>query len=559
MKKNQKNVITVISIIVVILLLLYLGGFLDIANDDYNTYDGFGSDSVILNSGNEKWTISQNGCDISLSDGFLRIEGHSGCSFTISTKDLKGYDFKTAFNLDVQGTRHNSASGSISVGINQNDVCSLSASGTSRIQKNVLSEITQNRANQDVYNGNCNGIDLSSEFPAGENTELTYTGQLTYSLAYIDYLKTRPFFSCEIQQDEVLVKDTFSAGQFGYSDLSFKPFKFCTTDFPVLIQEVGTGVTSDKRGDITTKLSYREPIIVPEGRIYIVGYIADYSNGMKERCSVGQSYNTKLGKCEQYATEESDIIEVVREVKFIEVGKNEFTFTNSGSIGDLSISSSAPKFTCSDTYATAPNPNEGCWNIPVTAGNGAFNPIYGKEFLIKTGIVGKAFTEAVWENGILRNNKYTNTILVTINDLFDVIPSFDKAYFVNQNEEAYLYLTIDNKVANFKDAGVKIVIDNKLLNTEETKFVSFPITLGENTYKIKKETGQLGQFEYKITPFVTISGKNVFDNQQVTYSYEVIQKVTPQELIVKNEQITLIQKKCGFWCNLWEKIKAIFR
>lgn len=544
MKRKTKKYLPIVLIIGILAL---FGGLFSVSYDDYNMYDDFDLPTV----DETKWTVSQTNCQISVSEGTVYFGGGSSkapCSFTLSTKDLKGYDFKTEYSIDSQGTKHEGSEASLHIQIEGVNACTLSGSGNTRVQATSNAELTQNRANQNIYNVACGGFEKELDIQADNEVLLSYVGYVKYGTVSINYLKTRPFFSCEVLEGQVLVRKEFGSGILTYDKLKPKPERFCK-DFPVLIQEVGTGITSDKRGDLVTQIANNVvPIIIPEGKTYVFSYIARYQEGMPQ-CKIGEFINLNTNKCEQYAVEKEEVITPINQVNKQNVGKNEVTFTNNGYIGDLAISSQAPKFICVDSgIFNAPNPKEGCWQIPITSGSDALNPLYGTEFTLKPNVIGKAYTEATVENGILRGNKFTNTIIITIKDLFSVVSVPDESYSTLQNSDSSLSLSIDNKIANFNDAGVKVVIDNKLLNQEEIKFISFPIKLGKNTYKVPKDTSQLGQFTYTITPFATINNVKMYDDQTLTYSFEVVQ--TQQEVQ---------QKQCGFWCNIWNKIKSIFR
>ena len=364
----------------------------------------------------------------------------------------------------------------------------------------------------------------------------------------VDYLLFRPFFNCEVEDDQVIVKDTFST-TFTIDDLTFHPVKFCSDSLPVIIRDIEKGITGDLRGDITRSLAKGNIIQVPEKRVYTVGYITEFQEGMAERCEISQAYNTQKKKCEQYIEEKPDIIEVSREIKFIEVGLEEFAFKNQGKIGELEITSGKPEFICSSEDARkAPNPSEDCWLIPVNEAKIK----YGEKTQLNPYLSVTSYTEAEYR-GIVQEG-HTNTLKVSfLNKEFletELVKEIE--YFIIKGKQFNLPVIIDNKLSNFQQAGVRLEVNNVLLNKKSTTFVEFPIKKGKETYNINLEANQFGKFEYNIVPYIKVGDRFIFDDQQITYNLEVVDEVPKDVKIV--EKKSLLQKIINFLKDLFKRI-----
>lgn len=561
-KKKNRNISIFLAILV--LGLISLISFSLTLESDYNNYDDFTITSPAIlskNGADSKWNVQTN-CEIEYQEDTLRISSattETACTFDLTTsQNMKGYDLLTDF---VIGTNSGSQASSevvayISLGRN---IYTASHSKNKR-EKDIESShkiiATQNRANQKIYNVEVNGKEVQEMQTPQEKILFRYTLSLRGGYVEIDHLKFRPFFNCEVESDEVIIKDTFSEGSFTINDLSFRPLKFCSDSFPVIIRDTEKGITSDLRGDITKNIARGEHIQVPEGRVYSVGYIADYQKGMQERCALDTAYNTQKKRCEKYIEEKEDVIEVVREVKFIEVGNEEIIFENEAKIGDTVLTSGKPEFVCqSENSESAPNPQESCWLIPISYQGQDYKVQWGKEQQLNSYVKTTPYTNARFKDGSVESI-FTNTLKISLlnKEFLDVNP-VKSPYFVIKDQPFIVNLTIDNKLANFEDAGVKIDVNNILLNKKTTQLSQFPIKLGDNNYAFSEDSSQFGKFEYKITPFVKIGGKYIFDDQELTYNFEVVDEIP------KEGEVTLIEKsaKRALLQRIWEYIKNLFK
>lgn len=116
----------------------------------------------------------------------------------------------------------------------------------------------------------------------------------------VEYLKSRAYFSCSVNNDEVVIRDRFGEGSvFSKDDLAFDVTKFCPSDYPAVVRSyLERGVKSDIKGTITFKLARGEYLTVPQFQAYEIQYITKYIDGMKERCDpLTEYYDTNLEKC----------------------------------------------------------------------------------------------------------------------------------------------------------------------------------------------------------------------------------------------------------------------
>lgn len=125
------------------------------------------------------------------------------------------------------------------------------------------------------------------------------------STIYIDYLKSKPYFSCEVDSDEVVVRKRFGEGStFNKDDLDCKnfkcePTKYCPHDYPAVVRNyLARGVKSDVRGTIIYGLAKGEYFTVPQFHAYEIQWITTAVVGMQETCDpLLEYYDTNTDKC----------------------------------------------------------------------------------------------------------------------------------------------------------------------------------------------------------------------------------------------------------------------
>jgi hypothetical protein len=176
-------------------------------------------------------------------------------------------------------------------------------------------------------------------------------------------------FSCEVETDEVVVADEFSSGTtFDIGDLAYVPVKFCLDSYPAVVRSMTEeGVATDIKGEITRKLARGASITVNPDETIMVVYIADYEEGMVERCQIGDVYNTRTNQCEKLIEEGEDTILVLNNITVLTVSKDEALLGASQFVGDKEFSITDVRYTCWISYPDmnfdAPSPDIDCWSV----------------------------------------------------------------------------------------------------------------------------------------------------------------------------------------------------
>lgn len=120
-----------------------------------------------------------------------------------------------------------------------------------------------------------------------------------FSPASVDFVKYKVPYNCKINDDEILIFDSFSAGStVNISALSHEPVKFCL-DYPIKARSFDkNGIKTDIRGEILQKIVRGKSSVVPANEEWKVYYITKYEPGFSLRCDVDEAYNTNTDKCE---------------------------------------------------------------------------------------------------------------------------------------------------------------------------------------------------------------------------------------------------------------------
>ena len=119
------------------------------------------------------------------------------------------------------------------------------------------------------------------------------------SKIYVDYFKYKIPYNCKIENDEVLVFDSFSEGStVNISTLAYEPVKFCL-DYPIKARSFSeNGIKTDIRGEILQKIVRGQSSTVPPAEEWKVYYITKNTPNIELRCGVDEAYNTNTGICE---------------------------------------------------------------------------------------------------------------------------------------------------------------------------------------------------------------------------------------------------------------------
>lgn len=373
-------------------------------------------------------------------------------------------------------------------------------------------------------------------------------------------------FGCEVENDEVVIRDRYlGASTINIHSLTYEPVKFCLDSYPAVLRSFeAQGVQADIKGEITRALARGEDINIPENTELSIHYIADYKEGMTERCPIDSAYDIKTKICVKVISEAPDIIEIIREKEFVNVSKNQMLFINYATIGDRKISSTPMEYLCGYS-ATAPNPRSDCWRTSVSYEGGyqLLSDVFidneekdlTKNFRLKFYAKGY-YNEGGYENGerILPSIKNEQRqFLLTIKDFSDIkltpITS-NISIYVNLHNKSSMEFYIENNLANFNEnqAGFLVKTTKDLVFSEQV--IRFPksLPLGKNKISLDVDTSQLGGIIYTVHPYFMVNNEIFTDDDVLKYNFNIVFKTpsqTEQELKaeISNLSMQLIQLK----------------
>jgi len=117
--------------------------------------------------------------------------------------------------------------------------------------------------------------------------------------SYIDYVKYKIPYNCKIEDDEILVFDSFSENSIvNISSLAYEPVKFCL-DYPIKARSFSAdGIKTDIRGEILQKIVRGQSAVVAPAEEWKVFYITKNTPNIELRCDIGEAYDTNTGICE---------------------------------------------------------------------------------------------------------------------------------------------------------------------------------------------------------------------------------------------------------------------
>jgi len=216
--------------------------------------------------------------------------------------NLKNKDIKFKYTVSAGKSPSESigsTSGAVTFG-GQN-IASISASTTSI---DGLVELIKDVTDKNKFIVIVNGEVTKEIIITSEEAYLEFTmsasqnGRTGHSMK-IEYIKSKTYFSCETDNNEVWITDEFDEGSvFNIYDLSYEPTKFCPLDYPAVVRDYRErGTKADYRGTITESLTKGESFTVPLFQSYEIRYATTYKPGITERCNLTSVYSTKLNKC----------------------------------------------------------------------------------------------------------------------------------------------------------------------------------------------------------------------------------------------------------------------
>lgn len=219
-------------------------------------------------------------------------------------QDMKGNYFKISFHLFAGCGYQSNIAFRFDAWDDTNDYGVIGCGyGSAGIQRDILIEVTPSSLDKDLVYVSVNGGDPVEKRIATPKwyPEMSFGG-LNGWVVPSSSVKYKPFFGCEKNMNEVVVRDKFASGTvYDIEDLTYKPSKICLALTPKIVSD--SGVATDRFGEILSKLARGQEVSVAEGTYQIVDYITYYVNDMTERCDLNTVYNTETKNCETSETQ----------------------------------------------------------------------------------------------------------------------------------------------------------------------------------------------------------------------------------------------------------------
>ena len=454
----------------------------------------------------------------------------------VNKENFKGYDVKVKLTWRGSGTTPDFSMSEVKLGS-----ATIFSQGEPR-QPEVLIEAYNSRINPDEYQITVNGVDYKTVTIPEQTASLSFTGQK--ACTYVDFVRTRVPFNCKIEEYEVLVFDEFSQGSsFTIDNLAFIPTKICLNNPPIIRSFTQEGLRQDTRGEIFLELIKGKTITVPTGETYRVPYITFYKEGQTLRCGIGKTYNTKTKECEVVVEELSpEIIEILKEIRLREVlpvliDYNSFAVVHNKDltttkIGDIQCTSIKTNFDENNVncafegdHINTPYPQKSCWSTILTCGQNTFTFIDSETKKINDYIEVTYYASSEFDKiEKIRDDKWSNLFTFKISNFLKT-KLLNDTYQVNLNTERNIEFEVENKLANFDNAGVFVKRNNKLLDIEyPVERHDVKLILGTTKITIPLNTSILGVVEYELQPFVEIetSKTNMILGEKALIGYKIM-------------------------------------
>jgi len=548
-----------------------------ILGEDWFLYDDFLIPSLALadcgeNSGSlecvdSKWRFTDtfpDGCPVpSYNDG----------SYRVTTGDCRGYGVDLRLEEDFKGRylRFNGrvvlVENSLKFEYQQAKITfegvevNLESNGGVGMSKNFLFEIVPDVLNPEIVTIYLDGGMVKTiTIPSPYHPKLVLKAGGDRNFVELQEVRYKPLYSCEVENDEVVIRDVFTEGSIvTINELTYPPVKFCLDSYPAVLRSfTEEGVATDLQGKITRQLAGGESVTVPLDSTLAIHYIADFREGQVLRCGVDEAYDIKSGVCVKVVSEAPDIVEVVRDIILVEVGGREKVVESRVVIGDYSLTAGIPSFSCRNEVmgnVMIPNPKSDCWSTVYTSSLGSnmvLEPfgmgVIDKYFGIESLPSGRYdYTLDSVEVDSL-SNKFKFGI---VDDSFLTItqPSFnmDTDYFKLLKSGEKLSFNIDNKLTNLPDSGVRVNVVKDLVDGEESFLTSISFDKGSQTYSIPIDTSQLGIISYEITPYYTVNGDKFFHTRGIVVNYEIVQEIPENvDFSIEPASEELLDVRTGF-------------
>ena len=427
------------------------------------------------------------------------------------------------------------------------------------------------------------------------------------SMTIYSPLKSRLFFSCELKENEVFVKQTFGPGvSFTIQDLTFWPnvTKFCLDSYPAVLRNVTAGARADLRGEITKALASGETITVPLGTYLEITYATFYQVGIDDVCSPGEVYDLETKTCSQFLSDRPPEYIMIREHEYITIGSNQHYFTDKVIFGDERIISLEPEFVCNprelenspgDCYANpsycqsneectdvsgvfycrdkepsdwnAPFPQDICWQgkvrhqkaaYPYNSINSWDNWVTGTSKDLNQYLNLALYISAHYESDIVDVESYTNSFVLTLKNRdfiqLNEIKENELAYWVIKGSGRQLCFDVTNNLVNWNgaQAGYYLKKNTRLVQTEETEWLPMAINKVQERVCFGIDDSMYNEITYEIVPYFYIGDEMFFDDERLVYNYNIVDEIPlNQTVIYQDRDCRDVGYKCpaNYECN----------
>lgn len=322
----------VFAFVILAVLLFVVGAKVNLLSvmgfeDDYLYYDDFNRDVF----DESLWTLEKipyrypryefPSVPYGVSNGQFFIKASRSCStddhrtdyqtYLIPTQNLYGKSIKIKLSAVARKPSDQSwGSGSAHAKILMNgvevyDCYSDRARDYETKTKNCLVELIPSFLHPGLYQVRVDGSDykvINTSNPKGDGQfkvriELKEMRCMS-SWVNIDYVKFKYEYNCKIEDDEILVFDSFSSGStINISTLTYNPEKFCL-DYPVKARSFeDNGIKTDIRGEVLQRIVRGESVEVPNNEEWKVFYITKYTPDIDLRCGIDEAFDTETGQC----------------------------------------------------------------------------------------------------------------------------------------------------------------------------------------------------------------------------------------------------------------------
>lgn len=570
---KKTTAIIVISAILVISILA-IGGYFATQQtaffDNYFLEDDFTTLTDLWKLGQKTNTCQAGGAMTKSYEGSYSLENNNlilsttdGANYRATyDKNLKGFDIKTKVTISYSHPGKSSyggeGSGSFQILLNNQAIFSGSAPSTYTSSSRTYNiEIVQDTANQEKLYLIIDGEPLvkddnlvSFQFPekeikisfvkTGNRGSCSYPGSGSLS---IDYLRLKPFFDCSIEEDEIIIRDKFTQGSFTYQDLTYIPKSWCIDNYPAIRRSLTEqGSRADIMGTISRSLTSGETITIQEGEVFEIFYVVDYQEGMGERCSLDEAYDTESKSCVKIIEEQPDAEIFYNINKVIPIQANQLEFNGQLLFGTSSITTPPPQFLCSETKAVAPSPKESCWKLNPEYNGKEYSMIYDQEIDLSKYLKLRWLPTDLIYDGSIKDGYQNNMILTLDEDILQekLLIKSEEEHWVIFGSERFLNFEVTNNLDQFDSSGIQITKTDSLgRQTQKQEIINFEKGTNQYSYQISSE--QYGEVQYSLRFWYEINGNKIFDDGFVATNYRIVDQIPVNEtVVIKTEYQTEI-------------------